>query len=177
MTTEYTKADIARHLDMSERNLTEVLRGLNIDWRTVHIDDIRTAYIKDLREKAAGRGGDHQIDAAIARTRKDNIAADLMTMTMQEKAGVLVPISRIEPYITSAVIAARQALMSFPKKWVQELKAIKDVDIDELYFETDINDALNQLATTDLSCDDEDDTPHQQVMGSAREIADLTMGD
>jgi RecB family endonuclease NucS len=52
------QAFVARHLDMSERNLRDVLRGLGIDWPVDSIDSVRVAYIRDLREKAAGRGGD-----------------------------------------------------------------------------------------------------------------------
>ncbi|SDR38632.1 hypothetical protein SAMN04490186_5887 [Pseudomonas grimontii] len=52
-----TQLEIAEHLDMSERAARDVLKRLNLDWQAVSLADIRTAYIRDLREKAAGRGG------------------------------------------------------------------------------------------------------------------------
>lgn len=52
-----TQHEIAEHLDMSERNARDVLKGLTLDWQTASMDEIRTAYIRDLRAKAAGRGG------------------------------------------------------------------------------------------------------------------------
>ena len=174
---ENIKLEVAKHLAMSEQNLSDVLKRLGIDWRTTSLDEIRVAYIKLLRESAAGRGSQEQVNSAIARTRKDNMAAELMEMQIAEKAGKLIPVDKIEPFITSLIIAARQQFISFPKKWVQELKAINGVDIDELYFETDINDALNQLSDSDIFSDDEDDTPPDESVGSTREIADTTMGD
>jgi hypothetical protein len=177
MISENTKFEIARHLDMSEQNLSGVLRGLNLDWRTTSLDDIRTAYIRDLREKAAGRGGDHQIEAAVARTRKDNAAAELLEISLLEKAGKLVPIDKIEPFITSAIVSARQAFMALPRKWSQELQAMHGINMDELYFETDINDALNQLSEADLQDSEDDDAPRDESVGSTREITDLAMGD
>jgi phage terminase Nu1 subunit (DNA packaging protein) len=146
--TALTKADIARHLDMSERNLTEVLRGLNIDYRTTNIDDIRAAYIKDLREKAAGRGGDHQIESTLARTRKDNNQADLYELQIKEKSGELVAIADIEPFLANSIITARQNLTALPEKWQTELEMQYGVKIDPVYFLTDLHDTLNRISTT-----------------------------
>ena len=145
-----TMLEIAQHLAMSERNAFDVLRALNIDKKTTSLDDIRTAYIKDLREKAAGRGSSEQQNAAIARTRKDNNAADLMEMQIAEKAGQLINVAKIEPFLTGLIIASRQQFLSFPKKWSQEIRAIHGLEIDELYFEDDINNALNELAVTEI---------------------------
>jgi len=143
-----TKAEIASHLDMSERNLTDVLRGLNLDYRNNDLEEIRTAYIRDLREKAAGRGGDHQIEATLARTRKDNNQADLYELQLKEKSGELVSIAEIEPFLANSIITARQNLIALPEKWKTELEMQYRVKIDAVYFMTDIHDTLNRISTT-----------------------------
>lgn len=171
-----TKAEIASHLDMSERNLTDVLRGLNLDYRTADVEEIRIAYIRDLREKAAGRGGDHQIESTLARTRKDTAQATLYEIQIAEKAGQLVPVAKIEPFITSRIIAARQYILSFPHKWSQELKALNGLDIEESYFEYDLTDALNQLSEFDPSNPENDDAAGNESMGSASKTQDFDVG-
>ena len=174
---QLSKAEIAAHLDMSERNLTDVLRGLNLDYKIHDVEEIRAAYIRDLREKAAGRGGDHQIESTLARTRKDTAQATLYEIQIEEKAGQLIPVAKIEPFITSSIVAARQYILSLPRKWSQELKALNGLDIEESYFEYDLTDALNQLSEFDPTNADSDDETRNEGMGSAREIENLDMGD
>ena len=169
------RAELCRLLDMSETNLTNVLRTLNIDYKTTPKLEVLKIYLRDIREKAAGRGGDHQIDAAIARTRKDNMSADMLKMQMEEKAGQLIPVSKIEPFIASLIIAARQQLINLPRMWDHEIQA--GVTPDEQYFETDIHDALNQLSDVDVFGDEIDDASSDESLGSSRETADFAMGD
>jgi hypothetical protein len=86
------QAEAANHLDMSERNLRDVLKGLEIQW-PADIEQIRVAYIQDLRAKAAGRGGDQQAILTMAKIRETNANADLKELQSQEKSGVLVDVS------------------------------------------------------------------------------------
>lgn len=168
---------VARHLDMSERNARDVVLTLKLDYKINTLDEIRIAYIRRLREQSAGRGSEHQIEAAIARTRKDNMAAEMIEMQIKEKSGLLVSVTKIEPFITSLIIAARQQFINLPRKWTQELQAIHNLDVDEQYFQTDINDALNQLSDADIFSDESDDAARDESLGSARETADFAMGD
>lgn len=71
-----TQQEIAAHLDMSERNLRDVLQALDLDHKQVPMSEIRLAYIRRLREQAAGRMGDSggldlvQERAALAREQR-----------------------------------------------------------------------------------------------------------
>ena len=49
------QVEIAEHLDISERQLRDVLSRLKLDHKVNSLEEIRLAYIRDLREKAAGR--------------------------------------------------------------------------------------------------------------------------
>ena len=64
-----TQDEIAQHLDVSTRMLRDILTRLNIDHKTTSLDEIRIRYIKDLREKAAGR-----------RDQKDQFTLDQVRM-------------------------------------------------------------------------------------------------
>lgn len=54
-----TQVEIAEHLDMSDRNLRDVLAALGLDHKVAALSTVRVGYIRHLREQAAGRmGGD-----------------------------------------------------------------------------------------------------------------------
>lgn len=74
-----TQAEIADHLDMSDRNLRDVLQELNLDHKQVSLSVLRVAYIRRLREQAAGRMGNEaggldlvQERAALARAQRES---------------------------------------------------------------------------------------------------------
>lgn len=46
-----SQREIAQHLAMSERNCRDALKSLSIDWTEAILDEIRTVYIRDLRDK------------------------------------------------------------------------------------------------------------------------------
>ena len=146
-----TQNEIARHLDMSSANLRNVLNSLKINWENTTLDEIRVAYIRDLREKAAGRGGEHQIESTLALTRKNNNQADLYELQIKEKSGELIPVNLIEPFISSQIIAARQAFEILPSRWNKEIKSLHGIEVSVDYFMDEINGALNQLSEFDLS--------------------------
>jgi len=50
-----TQEEIATHLDMSDRNVREVLTQLGMDHKEAGMSQVRVAYIRRLREQAAGR--------------------------------------------------------------------------------------------------------------------------
>jgi len=85
-----TQVEIAKHLDMSERNLRDVLRTLDIDHKQHTLSEITTAYIRDMREKAAGRGGDDQANLSKARAEESMIKTALARLDYNERLGNLI---------------------------------------------------------------------------------------
>ena len=76
-----TQAEIAEHLDMSDRNLRDVLQALDLDHKQVSLSALRIAYIRRLRDQAAGRLGEGaggldlvQERAALAREQREGQA-------------------------------------------------------------------------------------------------------
>ena len=90
-TSRLTQEQVAQHLDMSVRNCREVLKTLGIDWADSTLDEIRTAYIRDLREKAAGRGGSQVEQLNSARIEESTVKAANGRLAYHEKLGTLVP--------------------------------------------------------------------------------------
>jgi phage terminase Nu1 subunit (DNA packaging protein) len=73
-----TQQEIAAHLDMSDRNLRDVLERLDLDHKEAPLSKIRVGYIRQLREQAAGRASDGPLDlaqerAALAREQRMGI--------------------------------------------------------------------------------------------------------
>ncbi len=162
-----TQAEVAEHLDMSERNAREVLNRLDVDWRTASLDEIRIAYIRDLREKAAGRGGDDQAALTRARVRDHLASAELKELQILERSKELVPVAEIEPWLTAMVAAARTEMLALPDALAQELRALYGVDIDASLIEDRIHVALNHLASRLQDDMADDDAPGGEDVGTA----------
>lgn len=76
-----TQSEIAEHLDMSDRNLRDLLQMLDLDHKQASLSAIRVGYIRRLREQAAGRAGSEdggldlvQERAALAREQREGQA-------------------------------------------------------------------------------------------------------
>jgi len=148
-----TQNEIAKHLDMSVRNLREVLNKLGMSSKENSIDEIRVAYIKHLREGAAGRGGNDQANLTQARTREAVASAHLKELQIAEKAGTLIPAEEIEPGLSALVVALRTELLTLPDKLTMAIKTLHDVDIDSALIEEPIHDALQHFANGTSSSD------------------------
>jgi phage terminase Nu1 subunit (DNA packaging protein) len=158
---------IGNHLDMSERNAGTVCQNLGLNRDTSTLDHIRITYIRDLREKAAGRGGEDQGKLTLARIREANSNADLRELMVKEKAGQLVNVNEIEPQLVAMVTAAKQELLSLPEKVASDIKAMHGIDVDVSLIQDRINDSLNQLATSLHANDAGDDVESSQKMVAA----------
>lgn len=102
-----TQAEIAEHLDMSQQNASQMLNQLNINWAECTLDEVRLAYIRDLRDKAAGRGGTDEAELRKARTREALGKAQLSELNYWREVRELVPVSEIEPLMESWAVYAR----------------------------------------------------------------------
>nr|VFJ73850.1 MAG: hypothetical protein BECKFW1821C_GA0114237_10556 [Candidatus Kentron sp. FW] len=75
--------EIGNHFD---RSIREILPKLGIDCRESNLSTIRIAYIRDLRETAAGRGGDEQVNLTLQRTRQAEADANLKMLKLFARA-------------------------------------------------------------------------------------------
>jgi hypothetical protein len=125
-----SQKEIAQHLDMSERNCRDVLKALDIDWTVSSLDEIRTAYIRDLREKAAGRGGSQVELLNAARIEESTVKSANGRLAYHEKLGTLVPTADAAFVLNEWASFANREYQGGFEKLAQELEATLKVSID-----------------------------------------------
>lgn len=124
-----TQAEIAAHLDMSDRNLRDVLRALDLDHKEVPLSTIRTAYIRRLREEAAGRGGEATFELAAERARLAKEQADKIAMQNAERRGELAPANLLEQVLAKAGARAGRILETIPGTLRRRLPQLTAEDV------------------------------------------------
>ncbi|MFP3624620.1 MarR family transcriptional regulator, partial [Burkholderia sp. SIMBA_051] len=68
-----TQQQIADHLDLDQSAVSRLVDKLGIDYRQASVDDVRIAYIRHLREMAAGRGSNTGIDLVAERAMTERV--------------------------------------------------------------------------------------------------------
>lgn len=109
-----TQQKIANHLDLSQQAASQLLAELGIDWKASTLDEIRVAYIRRLREQAAGRAAAGDLDlagerAALARAQRERIE-----MQNAVTRGELAPVVLIEEVLTKAASKTAGILDAIP---------------------------------------------------------------
>jgi len=125
-----TQREIAEHLDMSERNARDVLKGLDLDWQAAGLDEIRTAYIRDLRGKAAGRGGS-QLEQ-LNRARIDDLQQKSANgrLAYHEKLRSLIPVSDAERVLSDWASFANREYLGGLERILQEIENVQKLTVD-----------------------------------------------
>jgi hypothetical protein len=116
---------------MSEANASTMTRMLSIDRNLATLDDVRIAYVRDLREKAAGRGGDGQAELTMMRVRESRAKAISLETQNLERTGQLVPVDEIEPLLEQWVIVARAEVGNAVRKILADIQGQHDIDIEQ----------------------------------------------
>jgi hypothetical protein len=124
-----TQREIAEHLDLSERRVRDVLNELGVDWKATPLDAIRTAYIRYLRERAAGRGGDEQ--GALSRARTQQALADARMKELQyyRELKLLVPVEELEPALRDWAAMARGEVRNAVEKLLAAIRSQHGVEV------------------------------------------------
>lgn len=144
-----TQQEIADHIDMSQAAVSVLMGELGIDWKTASIDEIRTAYIRRLREQAAGRAAAGDLDlagerAALARAQRERIE-----MQNAVTRGELAPVVLIEEVLTKAAAKVAGALDAIPGMVRRRVPQLTADDIDLIAAE--VAKARNTVAAMSLA--------------------------
>jgi hypothetical protein len=141
-----TQSDIAKHLDLSERRLRDVLGELGINSKAVSLDVIRVAYIRDLRNKAAGRGGDDQGALSKARTKQALADAAMKELQYYRELKLLVPAAEIEPALREWAAVARGEVQNAVEKLLAAIRSQHGVEMDADAVEGILHPAFRAIA-------------------------------
>lgn len=120
---------VAEYLDMSDRNVRELLDKLKMHNRTHNIDDIRIAYIRHLREQAAGRSAQGDLDLAteralLAKEQRERIA--LQNAVTRQEYG---PIEELQTGLADCLAQIASQLESIPGKLKKRSDALTPSDL------------------------------------------------
>ena len=105
--------EVGAHLDLSDRSVREweAKLALPADYTMA---DIRVAYIRRLREEAAGRATDGDLDLATERARLAKEQADKVAMQNAERRGELAPVAAMEMVLASVGAKVGKLLDTIP---------------------------------------------------------------
>ena len=121
-----TQAEIAEHLDLSDRSVREFLTAAGMDHKQCTLDEIRVAYIRHLREMAAGRAAAGDLDLATERAmlaREQRLRIEMQNAVTR---GELAPAAWIEQVLSKAASRVGRKLDAIPgmvRRRVPELSA------------------------------------------------------
>lgn len=144
-----TQQAIAEHLDLAQQNVSELMKKLDIDWKNATLDEIRVAYIRQLRAQAAGHKTDDGMDLVRERVLTERIDRELKQYTLAEKKGQLVNVAQLEPELQQMVGAFRTELLARDDKIKADLDQLYGIDVDIQVLNAFTNDALRHLARYD----------------------------
>jgi phage terminase Nu1 subunit (DNA packaging protein) len=151
-----TQQGIAKHLDLSQAAVSSLMAELGIDWRAASLNEIRVAYIRRLREQAAGRAAAGDVDlvterALLAREQKDRIA-----MANAVTRGELAPVALIEEVLTKAASKVAGVLDAIPGMIRRRVPVLTAGDIDLIAGEVaKARNTVAAMSLADLRDDDE----------------------
>lgn len=109
-----TQAEIAEHLDLSDRSVRELATVWAIDSRQVSLGEWRIKYIRKLREEAAGRAGIGGLDLVAERARLAKVQADRIEMQNAVTRKELAPAELIEEVLSRTGAKAAKLLDTIP---------------------------------------------------------------
>lgn len=147
-----SQIDIAVHLDMSGRNARDVLSGLADKhglardwWKKATLEDVRVKYIRDIREKAAGRGGDDQVNLTRQRAAESAVKTAMMVLDYNEKLESLVPADDAAAAIIDWCSMANREYLSAIMALVGEIKSTYKIKIDNQLVENIVSPAITRI--------------------------------
>lgn len=150
-----TQAEIAEHLDISERRVRELAVEWGVDSRSLTLSAWRLRYLRELRETAAGRATSGDLDLASERARLAKEQADRIAMQNAVTRKELAPTYLIEEVLTRAGTRAAKLLDTIPGELKRRVPALTSDDVSAI--QGTIAKARNQAASVTLSDLQEDD--------------------
>lgn len=161
------QVDIARHLDISDRRLRELLSEWGIDHRTETISALRVRYIRKLREEAAGRASAGDLDLAQERAalaREQRMRLELQNATAR---GEYAPITVLADVLARASAAIVSMLDQLDGRIAQTAPDLPEAT--RLALLNTIASARNECVRTTASLDIDDTVTTEDDDGDATE--------
>ncbi len=140
-----TQIEIAKHLDLSTRQIRE-LQSAGVFPKGATLDEARIAYIRRLREQAAGRSATNGLDLASERARLAKLQGDKLETELTAKRGDLISLDEAEKEWGDLVYAARQKILMLPARASNAIPGIADRSSAERIITGMVHEALFELS-------------------------------
>ena len=163
-----SQQDIAEHLDLSQQAVSQWLDRLGIDHKSVTLDDVRVAYIRSLREQAAGRAASGDLDLATERAGLAKAQRERIEMQNDVTRRELAPVVLIEEVLAKAGSKVAGILDAIPGM-IKRRVALSSADLELIAIE--IARARNIAAAVSLD-DLRDDAPAPDESPVVEEVGD-----
>lgn len=144
-----TQKKIAEHLDMDQSVVSRLMAEIGIDWKVASMDEIRVAYIRRLREQAAGRATNGELDLATERAGLAKAQRERIEMQNAVTRGELAAVSLIEEVLTKAAGKVAGILDAIPGMVRRRVPGLGAPDIELIAAE--IARARNTVAAMSLA--------------------------
>jgi hypothetical protein len=141
-----TQQQIAAHLDINQSSVSELMQKLGVNWKVVPMDDIRVAYIRQLRGVASGHRSGDGLDLTHERVLTERVDRELKQLLVAEKKALLINVEQLEPELMNMVSAFRAELLARDDKLKADLDALYAIELDLKILNEHTHAALAQLA-------------------------------
>lgn len=142
-----TQKEIAEHLGMTQQAVSKTLGKMGIEWQAMSLDEVRLAYIKRLREVAAGYASiDGQYDLNRERVLTEQVDRELKLYQLAEKKQMLVNVDVFMTELEPIFQAMRQEMLSRDDKLKLELDTLYGINADVTILNEYTNNTLNHLS-------------------------------
>lgn len=121
-----TQQYIGEHLDLDQSSISRLCSDLGIDWRTTSIDAIRIAYIRRLREQAAGRATAGDLDLANERAalaRAQRVRIEMQNFVTRKELAPVALLSQIIAKTATKISGQLEAIPGAVRRRCPELGA------------------------------------------------------
>lgn len=145
-----TQAEVAAHLDMTERNLRDLLKKLGLPSRTLDLDQVRISYIRHLR----GVAGRHQVEggglnltmerALLARVQREKLEIETAKLR-----GQLVDVAEVEKEAFAVGRTTRDRILAIPDRLAAIMASTTDRAEAQRILAEELRRALESLAGGD----------------------------
>lgn len=130
---------------MTPQAAGDFCRAAGLDHRAMSLDEIRVAYLRRLREKAAGRSSDGEFDLTTERARLAHHQANIAALDEDVKRKTLIPADLVKQKWQDMQASARAKLLSLPTKVAASCVGLPEIQI-EATARGIVNEALDELA-------------------------------
>lgn len=127
-----SQAEIAEHLDISERRVRELATEWAIDSRAITLGEWRLRYLRKLREEAAGRAAIGDLDLVTERARLAKVQADRIEMQNAITRNELAPVDQLEEVLTRTGSRVARLLDTIPGELRRRCPQLSAADIDTI---------------------------------------------